>query len=367
MGFDPQNLYGVVLAGGFGTRLWPLSRRDRPKQLIDLLGGGRSLVQQAVDRVAELIPPDRILVVTAERFAAEIAAQLPDVPLGNILVEPCPRNTAPAMGVAARVVSARCPDAVVVTIPSDHYVGDAERLRAALLAAAEAGYDHPVVSVLGVRPRCASTGLGYIEVGRDRIDVGDQTLFEVARFTEKPDAATAHGFLEGGRHLWNANYYTFHVDTFLASLAEYAPDLFRALDPLGEAPDAATIATVYAQVEAAPIDTAMTEKAANIYVLPTDMTWSDVGNWNELYEVLADGWADPDGTVVVSPRPELVIGIDTNDNLVLQATRRPIALVGVRDSVVVDLDDGLLIAARGQIQDIRRVVERLGEVDAAFT
>jgi mannose-1-phosphate guanylyltransferase len=366
VGFDPQNLYGVVLAGGFGTRLWPLSRQGRPKQFIDLLGGGRSLLQQAVDRVVDIIPLDRVLVVTTERFAADVAAQLPDLAPENIIAEPCGRDTAPAMGVAAEIVSARCPDAVVVNLPADHYVADGERFRAALLTAAEAAYDHPVVAVLGVPPTFANTGLGYIEVGADTIEVGDRTLLEVARFTEKPDAATARAFVDSGRYLWNANYYTFHVDTFLASLAEYAPSLYRALAPLRGTADRAAIAQVYATVEAAPVDTAMTEKASNIYVLPADFRWSDVGNWNELYAVLADGWAEPDGTVVVSPRPELIIGIDASDNLVLQATPRPIALVGVRDSVVVDLDDGLLVAGRAQIQDIRQVVERLAEVAPAY-
>jgi mannose-1-phosphate guanylyltransferase len=366
VGFDPQNLYGVVLAGGFGTRLWPLSRQGRPKQFIDLLGGGRSLLQQAVDRVVDIIPLDRVLVVTTERFAADVAAQLPDLAPENIIAEPCGRDTAPAMGVAAELVSARCPDAVVVNLPADHYVADGERFRAALLTAAEAAYDHPVVTVLGVPPTFANTGLGYIEVGADRIEVGDRTLLEVARFTEKPDAAAARAFVDSGRHLWNANYYTFHVDTFLASLAEYAPGLYRALAPLRGTGDVSAIAQVYATVEAVPVDTAMTEKASNIYVLPADFRWSDVGNWNELYAVLADGWAEPDGTVVVSPRPELIIGIDASDNLVLQATPRPIALVGVRDSVVVDLDDGLLVAGRAQIQDIRQVVERLAEVAPSY-
>lgn len=414
MGFDGQNLYGVVLAGGFGTRLWPLSRRARPKQFIEVIGGERTLLQQTVDRVAGLLPVDRLLVITAGQFVDDIAAQLPELPTRNIIAEPAARGTAPAMGLAAALIKARNPDAVVVNLPCDHYIAEADRFRATVLAAAHAVNDHPVITVVGVEPTAPNTGLGYLELGTDVITVdertsegpertkktapteptkpteetertegtkpteeteqtGERRVVKVARFTEKPDEATARAFVSSGRYLWNANYYTFHVDTFLASLAEHAPGLHRLLAPVIAAEAAeddairqAAIETLYAQTQTVPVDTAVAEKATNIYAIAADFGWSDIGNWDELHAVLSRGGTDGRGNVVLSPKPQLVIRVDAANNLVFQTTHRPVGLVGVSDSVVVDLDDALLVAQRDQIQDIKRIVDRLTATDASY-
>jgi len=335
----------LILAGGSGTRFWPASRRGRPKQLL-LLDGERSLLQETVDRLAPLVPLDRIWISTTAALVDAIREQLPNLDANRILVEPVGRNTAPAiLGAVARLPAEARARAIAV-LPSDHRIADAVAFRSALGAAFSVAESEDRIVALGVVPRWAETGFGYLELGAEL--AGGRGLREVVRFREKPDLETAERFVRSGRHVWNAGMFVFRGDHLLAEARRHAPELSRGVERWAADPGREDL---WAALPSISIDYAVMEKVDRLATLPLDSGWDDLGSWNALYELLS---GDADGNRLRGR----AVTVEAHDNLVF-AEQGLVALVGVRDLVVVRSGDAVLVMPRDRAQEVRRVVERL--------
>lgn len=338
----------LVLAGGSGTRFWPLSRRSRPKQLL-ALEGSRSLLQATVDRLAPLIEPHQIWVVTTRELVKEVRRQLPEVPTRQILVEPVGRNTAPAIAWSIRSMPEELRQSAVVVLPADHRVGDPEVFRLRLSQAIDAVCEQDLVMTLGVVPRWAETGYGYLRLGRT---VDEKTGMRwVSRFTEKPDARTARRFVKSGNYLWNAGIFVFRGATLLRLISELVPALHAGIERIAAARGKDSLAELYPRLPAAPIDTAVMEKVAKLATLPLDCGWSDLGSWAALAEVRPK---DDLGNAVAGD----VVAVDAADNL-LYAERGTVAVLGVSDLVVVRTADTVLVLPLARAQEVRRLLTEL--------
>jgi mannose-1-phosphate guanylyltransferase len=344
--------YGLILAGGRGTRFWPRSRRGRAKQVLTFFGG-RSLIQQTVDRLRPVLPPERLWILTNEHLRGEIVRQLPEVPKNQILAEPAQRNTAPAIGLAAHILAGMDPKAVMGVFPSDHVIGrPAQFVRVARSAfkAAEAGK----MVVLGIQPRWPETGYGYIEFSKNG-RVGGLTPQPVRRFREKPDAATAKRFLRAGNFYWNAGMFFWRASVLLEALRRHLPKtatLLASIPPAGARGFQSAFQKCFPLAENISIDYAVLEKAGNVTGIPAgDIEWNDVGSWNAVYELLP---RDPDAN---AGSGEIIV-IDGRGNYV-DVSGKLVALVGVKDLVVVDSPDALLIADRHRAQQVGDIVKLL--------
>jgi mannose-1-phosphate guanylyltransferase len=326
--------YAVILAGGGGTRLWPASRRRRPKQFLGLARGGRSLLEATVARVAAFVPVERILVVTAASQVADVRKALPALPEANVVVEPVGRNTGPAIALVARELARRgAPDAVMAVLPSDHVVTD-EAAFARTLGQAIAAAAHHLVAV-GIPPTRPETGYGYLELGpRAEGDVR-----EVRRFVEKPDAARAREYVASGRYLWNSGMFFFRADRLLEETRRHLPEVWQALE------------TRYEDAPSISIDYGIMERARDIWAVPGEFGWSDIGSWADLALVHP---ADAEGHVRIGGP---LVSVDAKDSVVVG--ERLVALVGVDNLVVVATEDAILIMPKERGQDVRRVVAQL--------
>jgi len=350
--------YVVILAGGGGTRLWPHSRRLRPKQFLPMLPGGETLIGATARRTTGVVPMERTLVVTTAEQVPELRRCLPTLPVDNILVEPTGRNTAPCIGLAALVLHKRDPQAVMAVLPSDHFVSDEAGFRqtlAAALAVARGGH----VVTLGIRPTHPETGYGYIELGPE--SAGTRLA---AAFVEKPDHKRAEEYLASGRYLWNSGTFFFPAQRILDELRVQLPALSEILDELGQHPE--RTAARYPEAPAISIDYAVMERlglghageARAIRVLLGDFGWNDVGSFAALAALHS---ADDQGNHVFassSETPSPVI-IDSHDNLVWSDGQRLLALIGVRDLIVATTDDAVLVMPRSRAQQVKDAVVQL--------
>ncbi len=341
--------FALILAGGRGTRFWPLSRRARPKQCLALTGE-RTLIQLTVDRVLPLVPAERVLVLTSPDMAALVASQLPEIPPENILIEPSGRGTAPCLGLAAVEIQRRAgPDAVAIALPADQLVSDPEALRAGLAAGAEAAERTGALVTLGIRPTRPETGFGYLELGEPAGDFAGQALHHVARFVEKPDAATAQRYLDGGRHLWNAGIFLFRADAMRAAFRAHLPRSADALDAI--LADPSQLPDRWRDLDATSIDYGIMERHAHTLVVPCSPGWSDVGAWPEA----AASWPEVAGGRGLA---EAVVARDAEGNAV-HAPGKVVALLGVSGLVVVSTEDALLVMDAGRAQELRHLVDAL--------
>ena len=342
-------MIGLILAGGIGSRFWPLSRRRRPKQLLDLLGGG-SLVAATARRVEPLCGAERTWVCTTEELAAAVAAELPDLDASRILGEPSGRNTAPAIGWAVRTMPEAARREVIAVMPSDHWVADEDAFREALsrgASAVERG-DHDVVTV-GIAPAWPETGYGYLELDAPAEVLSVQP---VVRFTEKPDADTAARFKASGRHFWNAGIFLFRGTVLLDLYREHLPELAAGIERLAEDDlDADRRREIYAGLESVSIDYGLMEGLDSIGCVVADCGWNDIGSWGLLAEALP---ADGDGNRTVGD----TLAVDARDNL-LFADEGTVAAIGVEGLAVVRTGDSVLVVPRERAQEVREVVERL--------
>ncbi|HEV7667464.1 MAG TPA: sugar phosphate nucleotidyltransferase [Thermoanaerobaculia bacterium] len=332
----------LILAGGSGTRFWPLSRKARPKQLL-ALDGERSLLQETVDRLQPLVAPAEVWICTTETLADAVREQLPEVPPAQVLAEPVGRNTCPAIGWAVGLMGAGTEP--IAVLPADHRMAEDAAFRAILGRAAQAVEEHDYVMTLGVIPRWPETGYGYLELGAELAD----GLRHVLRFVEKPARAAAEAYLAGGRHLWNAGIFVFRGATLLDLIAKLQPELAAGLAAI--AADPSRLAEIYPSLPAESIDVAVMEKLDDIATLPLDCGWSDLGSWEALHEILPK---DEAGNAF---RGE-VVALDSSDNLIV-AEGGLVAVLGVSDLVIVRTGDAIVVLPKARSQEVRRLVNEL--------
>src|SRR5579864_450234 len=358
-----SNFYPVILAGGRGTRFWPLSRKKRAKQLL-ALDGKQTMIQQTVSRLLALAPAKKIWIVTNQDLQPAIAKQLPKLPKAQILAEPVGRNTAPAIGLAAFLLLREDPGAIIGMFPSDHVIGDEKRYRETLERGIEIAASGPNIVVLGVRPNRAETGYGYIETG----GLFQGEALQVRRFTEKPNAERAAEFVAAGSYFWNSGMFLWSAQTLVEALREHLPKTAALLEQIaasyGTRKFTGTFKRLYPQCENISVDYAVLEprsakgeEAANIYCLPADFGWNDLGSWTALHEHQTAKSSPPEENVMVSSG---MFFLNARGNYV-HAPGKFVAAVGVSDLVVVETPDALLITTRQHAQDVGKVVKYLDE------
>ncbi len=356
-----DNTYAVVLAGGGGTRLWPKSRKQTPKQFLRLMGKD-TLIQITVARISKLIPFERIIVVTNELYLDEVVKELPEVPEKNIIAEPEKRDTALAMLVGALYAKSMNKDAVVINCASDHVVtNEKEFIRVMKAAAGVAAENGSLVSV-GITPSYPATSFGYIKIGDDLKKLnGGLSLFKVDSFTEKPKEATARAFISTGKYFWNANMYVWSSDSLIEAFKKHKNDLLEKANPLLEAKSndfLSKLPAVYKDAEAISIDYAISEKADNLVLIPGDFGWNDVGDWKVVYDLETKNLS---GNAIFGEGTEVhALSIESHNNLI-HTNGRLVALVGINDLVVIDTEEILMICPKNRTQDVKRLVDRLKE------
>ena len=347
-------LHAVVMAGGSGTRFWPLSRTSKPKQFLRL-GSERSLIQRVLDRCPPMVVPERFWVVTNAALVEQVAEHLPEVPACQIIPEPYQRNTAPCIGLAALFLSAQDPEAVMLVMPADHIIAPAEKLQECVESAVEIVHRDPDrLVLLGIQPTSPATGYGYIEQGSE-ISAG---IFEVESFREKPDATTAESYLDAGRFLWNSGIFIWRAATILKCIEQHQPEIWNRLRRLKSAIGAAgwtdVLAQEFAEMPSISIDYAVLEYETRIAVVRADFEWDDVGSWEAMTRLHG---ADQQGNTVIGN----ACLIDASENIIYSTTGHVVALYGIRNCMIVQTQDATLVADRSDENAIRKLVAALEE------
>jgi mannose-1-phosphate guanylyltransferase/mannose-6-phosphate isomerase len=346
-------MYAVIMAGGSGTRFWPLSRETFPKQLLKI-GSDDTLIQLTVDRVLPLIRREHLFIVTNQGLADEIRSQLTARFGGawdrNLILEPSAKNTAPALGLAALHVSRIDPDGIMVVLAADHAIRDVGAFHACLRTAARAAEQDRLVT-LGIKPNRPETGYGYIKAGG-----GDaEGVLRVERFVEKPDLKTAQGYLASGQYYWNSGMFVWKTRTFLQEIERHMPELHAGIEEvrasIGSGREAEVVRDLFSRLPSVSVDYGIMEKTDRAAVVPADIGWSDVGSWTALEEVTDK---DASGNIISGN----VVDIDSRDSVVY-ADQRLVATIGLRDTIVVDTPDATLVCSRDRAQDVKKVVDEL--------
>jgi mannose-1-phosphate guanylyltransferase len=346
------NYYGLILAGGRGTRFWPRSRKRHAKQVLNVTGE-RTLIQATVDRLAPVISPERIWILTNDFVRDEIVRQLPGVPQSQIIAEPAQRNTAPAIALAAHILHSVDPKAVFGVFPSDHVIGLPKRYLQFVRAAFKAA-EKGRIGVLGIQPRWPETGYGYIEFPKS-VTAGSTDALPVASFQEKPDLKTAKKFLRAGRYFWNAGMFFWKAETVLNAMRRHQPKtatLISSLPAYAHPDFAAKLAEVFPLCESISVDYGVIEHAENVAGLACDeFGWNDVGSWDAVYELMAHD------TNSNAARSELLCSDSTGNYI--DCGHKLVALLGVKDLIIVDTPDALLVADRSRAQQVGDIVKLL--------
>lgn len=351
--------FHVIMAGGSGTRFWPVSRVARPKQFLTL-AGDQSLLRQAWDRAASLSGRDNVFIAAGRAHREMVLAALPGLDPARFIGEPCARNTAPCVGLSALRLRRLDPEAVMVAAPADHLCTRPEALEAAIATAAEAARSTGALVTLGITPSRPETSFGYIEIDPGGPASPPAGARRALRFVEKPDAATARTWLASGRHLWNSGIFIWRVGAILEAIERCAPDLWQGMmeidRALGGPGEDDAVARVFEKLASISIDYAVMEKAPHVLVVPADPGWSDVGSWDAVAGLQP---SDAAGNAVQSVAAGEALTLGARETFVYGASDRFIAVVGVEDLVIVDAPDALLICRRGDSQSVRAVVEAL--------
>ncbi|MBU0517535.1 NTP transferase domain-containing protein [bacterium] len=341
--------YAVIMAGGIGSRFWPRSRKRKPKQVLNIFGTN-TLLQETVYRISDTIPFENILVVTTPELLDHVSQQLPDVLAENIIVEPVGRNTAPCIGLAAKILSQRDPDSAMVVLPADHLISEKDRFNACIKQAFETAKSEDALVTLGINPTQPETGYGYIQY--DPQNKKPSGSYDVKTFAEKPNIETARRFLASGDFLWNSGMFIWSNKRILKEIELALPELYAALmqiDSLEKGYQDPKFAEIYRGLRAISVDYGIMEHAKNVAVVKGDFSWSDIGNWAEVYRLSPK---DSSGNVNLNGH----ILVDTS-NCMIDSGSQLVATVGVKDLIVINTGDALLICHRDSAQDVRRVVE----------
>ena len=345
--------YAVVMAGGMGTRFWPLSRRQHPKQLLELFGKG-TLLGQTVERLRPIIPPERIYVYTNELVGREVRRLLPQIPRAQIVAEPASRNTAPTLGVAAHEICRRDPQGIMVVLPADHTIAKPAEFLRVLRAACETAEQEGSSVVIGLKPTRPDTGFGYVRLGPCEARIAGQEIYRVERFTEKPPLPVARKYVASGRYLWNGGMFIWRAYTLLKNFAKHQPkmaDQLARLAAAGGVQSRKNFHRLFPKFEKISIDYAIMEKINNTRAVAADIGWNDVGSWAVVY-----GLSAKDGAANV--RPPRSLCLDSRGNMIV-AKRSFVVTVGVQDLVIVETDDALLVCPRDRSQDVGKAVQAL--------
>jgi len=343
----------VIMAGGRGERLWPLSRSSRPKQFISWKR--HSFFRATVDRVKPIVGAENIYVVTQKKYRELILKQAPLIPPSNIIVEPQGKNTAPCIGLAAVIISAlKNPEEIMIILPADHFIGDEEAFQKLIRFACRVANDNFLVT-LGITPLYPHTGYGYIHYG-DSYYKEEIEAFKVLKFTEKPDLETARKYLKEERYLWNSGIFIWKARVILEEMRKYMPDLYQGLmkikESIGTPQEKEVMGEVFKNLENISIDYGIMEKTDRALVIPADIKWSDVGSWAALEEILKK---DQQGNIVLNKH----LGIDTQNCIIW--TKKPVVTLGIKNLVVVETDDVIFLMPKSHSQKVRLVIEALKE------
>jgi mannose-1-phosphate guanylyltransferase len=346
-----QHHYVAIMAGGIGSRFWPKSRTSFPKQFIDILGTGKTLIQSTYDRYAKFIPKENIFIVTAGEYADIVKQQLPDVDAANILSEPSRKNTAPCVAYISFKLSKSDPEAALIVAPSDHLILDEKEFEKVAVKALDFADHMKAFVTLGIKPTYPNTGYGYIQ--HEPMSVADN-VYKVKTFTEKPNTELAKTFLESGDFLWNAGIFTWKVKSVLDALEKFQPEMFEAfsteLQHFNTKEEKAAIERIYPLCTNISIDYAIMEKAHNVYVIPSSFGWSDLGTWNSAYDNLDKDYL---GNAVAGKN---IMVIDATKCMISETGNKLMVLQGLDDFIVVDTDDVLLICKKEKEQEIKEYV-----------
>jgi len=345
-----ENRYGVIMAGGIGSRFWPMSRTELPKQFIDVLGTGQTLMQSTFDRLKSFIPAENILIVTNSEYQSLVSEQLPNLPQANILLEPARRNTAPCIAYASFVIRQRNPEAVVVTAPSDHLILRPNEFVASVEQAMEFALEEDALVTLGITPSRPDTGYGYIQFEPSKKEVKP-----VKTFTEKPDLDWAKKFVESGDFLWNSGIFIWSIRSAMFAFQKYLNEMYQTFhegaQAYGTSKEAEFIGEIYPKCRNVSIDYGLMEKADNVYVIPSDWGWSDLGTWGSLYTHVQK---DEQKNAILGQN---VLTYNSHRNMIAnENSQKLIVLQDVDDVIVVDTEHALLICKKSQEQEIKQIV-----------
>lgn len=355
-----KHLYILILCGGSGTRLWPRSRQKTPKQFLPSFFGKNTIFAQTVERAQKITSSEKIFVITNSDFVDEVIIQGKVIPPRNIIAEPQAKNTAMAMGVGAAYIKKVDPEAIIINLYSDHLIQNQQLLVETGLKAAQAAASGNFLVTIGLKPQFPHTGLGYIESGGELEN--SKGVFKATAFKEKPDLETAKLFLEKGNYFWNVGYYCWSADSIMKAFEKYSPDLFPLIDNISRAittdKEAAVLKECYEKAKNISIDVEIAEKADNKLLVTADFDWSDVGDWQVVYQAkpkdenqnVLENFGDGGWAITLESK-----------NCLVETNKRLVALIGVNDLAVVETDDSVLVCARDRAQDVKKIVETLRE------
>ena len=352
-----MNAYAIIMAGGNGERFWPISTPERPKQFVTLFGG-KPLIRHAMDRLRGLFPPERTLVITADRLVRQTLRALPGLPRANVIGEPCRRDTAAAVACACGLVKRLGgPEAVGCILTADQLMEPEVKFRRTLKHAIKAACRTDAIVTVGIRPTCPATGFGYVECG-SRIATGTSTEFHVVRrFVEKPDEKSAKRYLRSGRFCWNSGMFIWKASAMERAFAQHAPDIAGLIGKIERAKSVrATLKKAYPPLRSISVDYAVMEKARRVIVARSEFAWDDVGSWTALP-------AHFPGDAAGNTRIGRTALLDTRDSIVVSENGHLTAVLGLKDVVVVQTSDATLVCAKNRVQDIRRLVRDLASFE----